>query len=150
MQGVSIGLSDGLIWNFKPEDILVVMTSSAFSTKGSDGRGRIDDTKHRQDSCEDRWVGRAKSLADRSPRPPKRTGSFACFQQVSSNWTLQIDSAVILRICHWVQGRQNEGSMGRSRIGRGDEGERESILEKKETRVHVSSCCRWWVIRWYV
>ena len=36
-------------------------------------------------------TGRARSSADRSPRPPKRTGSVDCFQPVSSNWTLQID-----------------------------------------------------------
>ena len=31
--------------------------------------------------------GRARSPADRSPRTPKRTGSYSCFQPVSSNWT---------------------------------------------------------------
>ena len=39
--------------NLKPEDDQVVMTSSALSTEGSDGGGRIVDTKRRQDSRED-------------------------------------------------------------------------------------------------
>ena len=71
------------------------MTSSAFSTDGSDGGGRIVDTKCRLDSREDRSTGKVRSIADRSPRPPKWRGSFACFQPVSSNWTLQIDTAVL-------------------------------------------------------
>ena len=46
---------------FKPEDVHVVMTSSAFSTEGSDGGKRIVDTKRRHDSREDRLAGRARS-----------------------------------------------------------------------------------------
>ena len=61
------------------------MTSSALSTDGSDGGGRIADTKRRQCSREDRKAERARPPANRSPRPPKRKGSFACFQPVSSN-----------------------------------------------------------------
>ena len=79
----------------KPEDVQVVMTSSAPSIEVSDGGGRIADTKRRQDSQEDRQTGRARSPADQSLRPPKQIDSFACFQLVSSNWTLQIDSVVL-------------------------------------------------------
>ena len=66
-----------------------------FLTKGSDGNGRVVYTKRQQDSHKDRKAGRARPSADRSLRPQKRTGSFACFQPVSSNWTLQIDSAAL-------------------------------------------------------
>ena len=71
------------------------MTSSAFTTEESDGGGRIVDAKRRQDSREDRYVGRSRSLAAQSSTPPKRTGTFGRFQPVSSNWALQIDSAVL-------------------------------------------------------
>ena len=37
-----------------PEDVQLVMTSSSFLTEGSDGDGRIADTKRRLDSREDR------------------------------------------------------------------------------------------------
>ena len=53
-QGVPIGLSDGSSGIFRPEDVLVVMTSSAFLNKRSDGGERVVDTKHRLDSREDR------------------------------------------------------------------------------------------------
>ena len=43
----------GIYGIFKPDDVQVVMTLSAFSTEGSDGGGRIAETKRRQDSRED-------------------------------------------------------------------------------------------------
>ena len=100
------------------------MTSSAFSTEGSDCDGRIADTMRRQDSREDMSVWIARSSADRSPRPPKRRGSFVCFQPVSLNWTLQVDSTVLRVHSHRVQGRQNDGSMGMTGVGKEDDGER--------------------------
>ena len=41
------------------------MTSSALSTEGSDGGGRIADIRRRQESQEDRQTGRARSPANR-------------------------------------------------------------------------------------
>ena len=59
-----------------------------------------------------------------------KTGSYACFQSASSNWTLHIDFAVLRCIRHRVQGRQHDGIMGTNRVG-GDGGERTHSSEER-------------------
>lgn len=64
--------------------------SKELSEKHWDDPLSISSINSRLDESEERYAGRAKSTADRRPRPPKVKGSFACLQPVSSKLTLQM------------------------------------------------------------